>query len=532
MTGSTFGDLFSLAEANVDIREWAHSFSWPLAPRYSTDLAQRVEDVYVGVIGKTTDVSERNVLRVAYTVVREIDKVYLGYALISALNQQGIAPRFHPSSRTLYAIANGGIPPEALPHQVLRRDARATAGRLLRRWSGRVRRRKHFVPINSGPHLLPGAQVIANPHSTVLERPWIQRSGVPYGLIHANDLLPTSFSTKPRKYVDLADELVAELSLAMAEFGCSIPEEAQSWMRQLLVLRFNESRLLIDQMMRSIGGRSPAHLLSMALGAPARRALAVAVRNLGGEVTVFHHGNSIFSQRDHRFTQMDLAQADRYILYTDGSVERLASLQSERSAAGEHEPILESENTDRFSKIFDSHHPPRQIRPNARKVLIADTTILSDRAPRYLPHDLQFTAFVSVLCDWFSSNGYEPTFQRHPQSAVWGLGGGPINSIANVTYDTIYDLEDSHDLIVMPTALTSVFNDVMCWDMPKIYIDLGIAPWFPDVLSDLGKTAAVLKPMIDEKQRYVLDPSELRAAVEKAFDLDDDTYVQRHLLPQ
>ena len=316
-----------------------------------------------------------------------------------------------------------------------------------------------------------------------------------------------------------------------AKLSISVPENVVARLGEVFESHLQNSAVLYRAFLTKSKKISDDRLLVAALGNSMNRALAVAARRQGAEVTGFLHGNTVFAQYEHNRINLEMALCDKYVVYTESSIPRLQEIIRKYPPIKGRVPRLVSADGDRFRNDWERS---RKIKPVSRikRVMILEYGILGDRAARFKPPDLVNADLIIRVAKLLRKNGYEVVLKRHPDPLQIGWAPDPYSPYMDISYDRFEDVMDDTDAYVITYPTSSVFHSAVCSNKPIIYLEDGLFEWFDQPRKLFEQRARVVKVSPDDRNRLMFSEDELLEAFSRPVTETDSGYVERLLFPQ
>jgi hypothetical protein len=256
------------------------------------------------------------------------------------------------------------------------------------------------------------------------------------------------------------------------------------------------------------------------------RIISVAIRDNGGEILGFSHGEPLIYDWD-KTSWMELSLNDAYYEYTEPLASQLKKIHSSKFKFN-NKVKIKSFNSDLFIKFYNKIKEDPQCNTPKKVMLIGnaykEVGISSVTAPFGL---MQLQIEVEII-NKIKHVGGETLYKKHPGGYFSNLEM-PFSQDRNIKvvdapFETIYK---EADVLIFYYTRTTTFGHALASKKKIIVIDCGIEIIPDDLLNTLKKQCFIISAKIDSNNRFSLIEKDLQDAIND--DSKKDVYFEEYL---
>ena len=509
-----------------------NEWKWPITQdRYDqpiTDFIEWSDELH-------SEISDSEQLLTAYFLCKSAllnDLSYLSVALldISISRQAGFVPEYGEDKYLHRMIDEDSylevVPAELLAtsqHLGIRANLRAWARRYARGMSdGRALRSTSVRDYSIG--LNPLTREIAPEAAQRIRR------------THADVIRGRSNQPIPDRVTDLAGSISTKFCEFLAPAAGTVSPNFRAYIQWLVNehLAYGWLDAGASDSFSEGANPSPTRLFTGTGGGYAARLTAYQFGRSGRQVIRTTHGGDTPLFDDVLWPSVEFPFASTYVAYGEHGARNLAANVANRSesstqiyvgnvvGAGSkyHQSIRDS-----ATATPSTNHPIRNV-----SVITGSFTGTYPVMPHMKLHDVVYLEWHNRLLAAITNMGYLAVSKRHPK----GLFANK-RIFSDVSHDELLDtpmsaVEHSADAYVIDFP-ASAFMEALCTLKPVVVIDASSRRMLPSARTELSNSVSFVSASFDDRNRVVIDDSELMEAIEKTVDIDArEQLIQDYLL--
>jgi len=500
---------------------FGNEWKWPIT---QSQYDQPITDFIEWSDELHSEISDSEQLMAAYFLCKSAllnDLSYLSAGLldISISRQAGFVPEYG-EDKYLYRMIDEDSYPGILPAELrvtsqplgMRAKLRAWAMRYARGMSDRRVLRSSSVP-NYSIGLNTLTREIAPETTQRLRR------------THSDVIRGRSNQSIPERVTDLAGSISTKFCEFLAPVAGTVSPNYKAYIQWLVNEHLAYGWLdagAADSLSKSESANpSQSRLFTGTGGGYAARLTAYQFGRSGRQVIRTTHGGDTPLFDDVVWPSTEFPFASTYVAYGEHGARNLATNIENRSesstqiyagnvvAAGSkyHQRIRNSATT-------TTDHLVRNI-----NVITGSFTGMYPVIPHMKLHDVVYLEWHRRLLASITNLGYLAVSKRHPKGLLANK-----RLFSDVSHDELINtpmsaIEHSSDAYVIDFP-ASAFMEALCTLKPVVVIDMSSRRMLPDARTELAKSVAFVAASFDERNRVVIDDSELMEAIEKPVDID------------
>jgi hypothetical protein len=511
---------------------FGNQWNWPIT---QSQYDQPITDFIEWSDELHNEISNSEQLLAAYFLCKSAllnDLSYLSAALldISISRQGGLVPEYG-EDKYLYRMIDEDSYPRVVPAELqvtpqslgIQANLMAWARRYARGISDRRALRSTSVP-NYSIGLNPLTREIAPATAQRIRR------------THADVIRGRSNQSIPERVTDLAALISTKFCEFLAPVAGTVSPNYKAYIQWLVNEHLAYGWLdagTADSFSESTNP-SESRLFTGTGGGYAARLTAYQFVRSGRQVIRTTHGGDTPMFNDVVWPSTEFPFASTYVAYGEHGARNLAATIANRSesstqiyankvvGAGSkyHQSIRDS-----ATAIPISGQPIRNV-----SVITGSFTGMYPVIPHMKLHDVVYLEWHRRLLASITNLGYMAVSKRHPKGLLANK-----RLFSDVAYDELLDtpmsaVEHSADAYVIDFP-ASAFMEALCTLKPVVVIDVSSRRMLPLARTELANSVSFVSASFDERNRVVIDDSELREAIEKPVNIDArEQLIQDYLL--
>ena len=163
-------------------------------------------------------------------------------------------------------------------------------------------------------------------------------------------------------------------------------------------------------------------------------------------------------------------------------------------------------------------------------VIAASFTGMLRVTPHMKLHDVVYIEWHRRLLSYVRQFGYTTLSKRHPKGMMAGQRVFDDVASEELIRTPMSEIEHRTDAYVIDFP-ASAFMEAICTMKPVVLIDLPIRKMRADAREAISKSVQIVSASFDERNRVVIDPQQLREALQAKVDIDSrESFIQDYLL--
>ena len=327
----------------------------------------------------------------------------------------------------------------------------------------------------------------------------------------------------------ITDALLPRLMNLAKKLEIDITTEMEAFIRHFTREHLNGCACLLDAMNKHFLDKRPVHLLAPPGGSQLVRSVSLAVRNSGGKVTGFNHGNTPLPDCRQLWSLFDLSTVDEYIVYTEKAAKHMKKIKERYPPVKNDGVEIISEKTDLFLNLWNEN---RKVAPTGKikSLMIVDHTINPDKACRNFMPDLIYVHLILNLIELLSKKRIHIIYKRHPE-ILRRAQDNFFSDFCEEIFTPFEQVMHKTDAYLFFTVKSSIFHHAVCTNKPIIYLDNGLDSLFDDSRRLLSKRCYFVDVYFNERNLPVFDEERLKEILGMTHGMPDTEYMEDHLFP-
>lgn len=521
------------------LKKWREEYSWPVSYESHMRMESEIKGALNEVIAENHGNGASELVLVNYKLFLEYGAFLYALRVLNKVRENGAVPLCSHTSINFKGILEKGIPlNRLLPVPSL--QSHGLKGRLRGKW------------ISTKVHLSLGGS-----WTRLLKRPFISPyfigncfslNGLPYEYIR-NRLNGCVKLTHPGDWYSRAKEvvppgeaqrdeisrlcqgLVLRMEKIGTRYGLALTELQHNYLVEITMELLLSTRACLDVLKKNVSALKPLHMLAGCGGAHFTRMLSVAIRDNGGTVTGFKHGEPLIHSWDY-YSWMELSTVDRFITYTEHSAEAIKNARKKYPPPGGAQAEIEGMDSRVFYDLWKKERKkavPRKI----KRVMLVGKGLENDNhigqgigMPELMQLDLE-TRIIHIL----KKSGYEVLYKVHPFGMLSEEAKDLYEDHVRVVYEPFEDVLDLADAFIFYFTITSTFGKALCTGKPVVYVNGGWEPWFPEVYHSFSKRCGTVSARFDEGNRLIINVEELLEALAVNTGKSCMDFLEKYMFP-
>ena len=520
------------------IKKWHKDFHWPIPFEQSLLMETQIKCAINELIGENKDNDISDLLLINY-------KIFIGYSnllyrlwLMRELKQRNLSPVYSPESVSFKGILETAVSLE----QVLKVSSmsRPNIIKILRAKAGLLKRQLRLnTPIRYLLTSLYGNDVLYGYVTNLndLGYDYIRtKLGGRVKLINNHSFRlscrPEAVSKNAEQHIrKTTEKLIDKIKQIAIRRDIQLTERQKNYLFDITVMALTKTKINLDALNNCIPKAKHINLLTGANGTHFSRTLSVAIRNNGGSVTTFQHGEPLIYNWD-KYDWLEFSLADNFFAYTENLASALKTLDSRYKSLAGNSTEIHGVETNMFYDIRQKESK-KPIPNKIERVMIVPQAFSRDNQ---VAQGFTFPALVQF--DWelriinaLKKAGCKVLYKKHPHGTFINQ---PIDFIedAQIIYEPFEKVMDYADAFLFYHTRSTAFGPALCTNKPIIYIDGGWEKMPEEIRTPLSKRCHIIKGHFDERNRLIFDESELLKALLQKTKEPDLEFAKTYMFPK
>ena len=310
----------------------------------------------------------------------------------------------------------------------------------------------------------------------------------------------------------LVKSIVAEVLALAVRYDVALSlkqyEYLVSFSRNLFVSTYE----LFKSVEKQIAKKNIKHLFIGSNNSLISRIISVAVRQEGGKVYGFTHGEPLIYDWD-KISWLELTLNDEYFEYTRRLASTLQRTTNLFPPPNGNRVEIKNLATDFFKKIYRNSKTastPIQIK---KVMFVANEYVREGYLSQVssFPNPIQLDFELKLMRILLNAE-FEVLYKRHPGGALKGKTIDFFPKQVQVIDSPFEEVLHDADLFIFSHSRTSTFGPALCTNKPIIILDGGWESFHPEVRKDLEKRCVFVKAEFVDN-RINIDEAELLRAI-------------------
>lgn len=523
-------DIFAVKQYGVE--KWRKEFFWPVSDETFIKIEMDIKNMWVSIMDKYKQIS---------TFLLIQNKLPLEYALflhvllvIKEVTSRGMQVLFTNESVLYRNLLQGSFNQDLVYSFILPNQ------NILRKFSSRVWRILLSGVLNSNPRLY--CKVLGNNthykelgYISPLMKVYIKKLQKWVTITSQWEWFIKSNSVKlPEKLKDIleiaSEDIIAKLQNISQKNNIELHHWHIDFLRKLTLRRLNLTAEMFLCAKEKIKRNSNIHLLLSILGNPIYRIISSAVRETGGKVTGFAHGNDVGARDTSLSSWIEFPFVDTFVTYTQKSAELMRLRKEKYSPPPDIELNIISAD---FNHYFQQWRLFK-IQPLSKRVRNIMLIGFSMDPYRYseLPGGLALIRLDLELrlIETLKLGGYRVIYKVHPDRTH--EAHGIFDKYADVVLTEYFErVLDRADAFLFGHVDTTTFGIALLTNKPVVVLNPETQKWFPEPFKLIKKRCHIIHTWFDERNRLIFDRDELLYALAKPPEEPNTEFVEKYMFP-
>lgn len=287
----------------------------------------------------------------------------------------------------------------------------------------------------------------------------------------------------------------------------------------------------LNSLKKYISTQKPLNLLIGSGGNHFARMLSIAVRDNGGTVTGFKHGEPVIYLSDY-YSWIELSTVDRFITYTEHSANAIETVLDTYPPIIDNCVKIEGAATRMFHDLWqiESKKPlPEKI---DRVMVIAKGLQFDNKISQgiALPQLIQIDMELRII-NILKKAGYKVVFKNHPDGDLSDSIIDLFGSNVQVVSERLERVMNYADAFLFYHSQTTTFGHALCTNKPIIYINGGWEALLPEIYELIAKRCYIVSAHFDERNRLIINEEELLNALSRKPAEPNTEFVEKYMFP-
>lgn len=492
------------------VGRWQREFVWPLSWLDFLKLEKETREILNHHLNTARNEALKNLILIDY-------KIFIEYAnflhTLLVLKKAGAPPLISQASQYLKGMIDNEVPGEKII--VIPQIQKIFFLKYWLRYVVLSLRNNKFRPYNP---VMPKVYLLDESHSRYTIE-YLQRK-------HLGNILTVTFSrlyqasekykVSQEEYFEidvLVNSIVAEvLKLAVrydVELSLKQYDYLVSFSRNLFVATYE----LLKSVEKQIAKKNIKHLFIGSNNSLISRIISVVVRQKGGRVYGFTHGEPLIYDWD-KVSWLELSLNDEYFEYTKRLASTLQCTMNLFPPPNGNRVEIRDLATDFFKKNYRTSKTastPKQIK---KVMFVANEYVREGYLSQVssFPNPIQLD-FELKLVRILLNAEFEVLYKRHPGGVLKGKTIDFFPKQVQVIDSPFEEVLHDADLFIFSHSRTSTFGPALCTNKPIIILDGGWESFHPGIRKDLEKRCVFARAEFIDN-RICIDEVELLRAID------------------
>lgn len=527
------------AAKKYGIKRWQEGFFWPVSHKSFIEIENEIKKVLNNLITTHATNYLSDLLLINYKIFLEYNNLLNSVRVLQELKKKGFKPIYTKDSINYRGLIEKGLP----TCRLLTVPSIPKSNIICRLWS-KVELMKNSISLNGSVYLSVKNLLLGSPYiGTYAARNDLQRDYISKRLNGGIRLKNTS-DWYPRAHnIRLSNNIIEDInSLCIYLTGkiydiasyhnIDLTDSQLAYMRNTTHELFIATLICLKVLEEYISTQKIYELIVDSGGDQFSRMLSVAVRNNGGSVTGFFHGEPVIYSCDH-YSWLVLSTLDKFITYTDHAARVLNSLTEYYPPLKANQVKIEGAETSIFYKIWKKESgksPPKKI----ERIMIVPSPFAYDNR---LSQDILFPEVMQL--DWelriiniLKKAGCKILYKKHPEGKLRDQKIDLFDNDVEIVYERFEDVMDYTDAFLFYRSRSTTLGYALCTNKPVIYINGGWEKWIPYMYDSFAKRCHIVSAWFDDKNRLLFNEEELLDALAQKPTNPNLEFVNTYMFPQ
>lgn len=538
MNSTNYFPLDINASKKYGMERWQKEFFWPISYRSFMEVEAEIKAALNKLINENRDNDKGDLLVINYKIFFEYSNLLNALRVLKELSQKGLKPLYSADSVLFKGIMEKGIPVRrVLPNPFISRKT------VLGNVKKQARLIKGAFALNGSitslwKSLFTDTPYVANyPSLNSLAREYIaSKLDGHVRLKGAGDWYPRSTGlrltgSQEEEVRSLTEEIVGMVEKIAHGWTVELTASQREYLHAVTLELFKTTMICLTALKKYVYSLKPLHLLIGCSGNHFSRMLSTAIRNNGGTVTGFMHGEPLIYRWD-KYSWLELSTVDRFVTYTKRSASMLESLLDEYPPLRNNIVKIEGAQTVTYHDLWQKMRGKPLPKKIERVMLVPKPFIPDNRLGQGIsfPELMQLDWELRIV-DILKRAGLKVIYKKHPDGKLRGQVVDFFDSDVEVVYDRLEDIMDCADAFVFYHTRTTAIGPALCTNKPIIYIDGGWEELLPEMRELFAKRCHIVSTKFDDNNRLIVNEKELIDALGKAPEEPDLELINEYMFP-
>lgn len=519
------------------VKKWHKNFHWPIPFEQSMLMEGQVKCAMNELIEENNGNEISDLLLINYKIYLDYSNLLYCLWLLKELKQRNLNPVYSSESVIFKGILETEVPLEqiikvsSMPRPNIAKKIRSKAG-LLKRQLRLNTPIRYLLTSSFGNEVLYGC--VSNLNDLGYE--YIRtKLGGRVKLINDHSFplscKPETVSKNTKQHIrKVTNKLIVKVKQIAIQQNIQLTERQKNYLFDITVMALTKTKINLDALNNCIQKEKHINLLTGANGSQFSRVLSVAIRNNGGSVTTFQHGEPLIFNWD-KYDWLEFSLANNYFAYTENLAIALKNMDNEYKPLAGNSTEIHGAKTNMFYNIRQKE-AKKPVPDKIERVMMVPQAFTRENQ---VAQGFMFPALVQL--DWelriinaLKKAGYKALYKKHPHGT---LINQPMDFIedAQIIYEPFDEVMDYTDAFLFYHTRSTAFGPALCTNKPIIYIDGGWEKMSEKMRTSLAKRCRIINAHFDERNRMIFDEEKLIEVLSEKPKEPDLEFINTYLFP-
>jgi hypothetical protein len=519
------------------IKKWHRDFFWPIPLEESILMETQVKCVISDLIEENIKNNISDLLLINCKIFMDYNNLLYSLWVLKELEQRNLKPVYGTKSVNFKGIVETGIPSgqalevsSMLRLNIIKR-LRAKAGLIkkqIRLKTPKIYLLSSLYKNNLLFGYVPGLNDLGFEY---IKTKLGGRTRLIDNCFWSPGSLTESISNNAKQQIhEITKELTDKIDQIAHRWNIKLTEQQKQYLYDITISVLTKTKICLDALTSNMPNIKRIDLLTGANGNHFSRILCVAIRNNGGTVTTFQHGEPLIYNW-YRYGWTELSCADKFFAYTENLAEILKSVNSKYKSLRNNSTEIHGAETNVFYDIWRKESK-KPIPGKIKRVMIVPQAFSKDNQ---VSQSVIFPSLVQL--DWelriinaLKKAGCKVLYKKHPHGTLINQSIDFIED-AQIIYEPFEDVMDYADAFLFYHTRSTTFGPALCTNKPIIYIDGGWEKMPEEIRTTFEKRCHVIKAHFDERNRLVFDEKQLTEVLTQKPKEPDLDFAKSYMFP-
>jgi len=329
---------------------------------------------------------------------------------------------------------------------------------------------------------------------------------------------PRSYNSKLNTNQDveilaLTEKIVQRIQKIADSYALKLTELQLTYLHEVTLELFQASMIGLIALKSHVSRLKPMHLLIGSGGNHFARMLSIAVRDNGGTVTGFKHGEPVIYLCDY-YSWIELSTIDRFITYTENSARAMETVLNIYPPLRANHVKIEGAATRMFYDLW--HRESKKPLPaKIERVMVIAKGLQFDNKISHgiaLPQLLQIDLELRII-NILKEAGYKVIYKNHPDGDLSDNIIDFFDSNVQTVSERLEEVMNCAEALLFYHSRSTTFGQALCTNKPIIYINGGWEVWLTEMYKLIAKRCHIVSAHFDERNRLIINEEELLNAL-------------------